>query len=201
MNCQEFWNTLPDNGVAHPHLLECAICAARMRKQGELAAGLRSMAEQQARIEAPSRVEARLVAAFRAQSGMPVGRTGIRRWIPAATWAAALAAMIAMGIFLVRERETETRQNAPHRVEVAAIDSGGTDVAADDGFLPLPGAAQLVPADDVNVVHVELPRSAMMQVGIEVNPDRAGETVRADVMVGADGLARAVRFVDSAGSD
>ena len=40
----------------------------------------------------------------------------------------------------------------------------------------------------------------MMQVGIEVSPERADETVRADVMVGSDGLARAVRFVD-AGSD
>jgi hypothetical protein len=199
MNCHEFWNTFPENGTAHPHLLECAVCAARMRNQGELAAGLRSLAEEQVHIEAPSRVEARLIAAFRAQAGVPAGRA-VRRWIPAATWAAAVAAMIAVGMFLVRDRETETRGNAPHRVEVAAIESA-TDFATDDGFLPLPGAAQLVSADDVNVVHVELPRSAMMQVGIEVNPDRAGETVRADVMVGADGVARAVRFVDSAGSD
>jgi hypothetical protein len=200
MSCHEFWNTLPENGTAHPHLLECAVCAARMRNQGELAAAMRSLAEQQARIEAPSHVEARLVAAFRAQAGVPAGRTRVRSWTLSATWAAAIAAMIAMGIFLVQDRETKTRDNAPHRVELTAIESG-SDFAEDDGFLPLPGAEQLVPADDVNVVHVELPRSAMMQVGIEVNPDRAGETVRADVMVGSDGVARAVRFVDSAGSD
>ena len=79
--------------------------------------------------------------------------------------------------------------------------ANGLEQVLEEGFLLLPGAAQLAPADDMNVLHVELPRSAMMQVGFEVNPERADETVRADVMVGSDGLARAVRFVDVTGSD
>jgi hypothetical protein len=202
MNCQEFWKTMPENGIAHQHVLECASCAVRMRKQDELAGGLRTLAAQQARIEAPPRVEANLVAALRAQAGGPSGRRAVRGWIPVGIWAAALAAMIVAGVFVVRERTPEARRAPPKRVEQAAMENGsiGMDAAAEEGYLLLPGAAELVPADDVSVVHVELPRSAMMQVGIEVNPERAGETVRADVMVGADGLARAVRFVD-AGSD
>ena len=36
----------------------------------------------------------------------------------------------------------------------------------------------------------------MMAVGLTVNEERALERVQADVMLGADGLPRAVRFLD-----
>jgi hypothetical protein len=48
----------------------------------------------------------------------------------------------------------------------------------------------------VNVVRVEMPRSAMLALGLEVSPERASELVAADVMLGPDGLARAVKFLD-----
>jgi hypothetical protein len=41
-----------------------------------------------------------------------------------------------------------------------------------------------------------VPRSTLVALGIAVNPDQASERVEADVLVGADGLARAVRFLD-----
>jgi hypothetical protein len=112
--------------------------------------------------------------------------------------------MIAIGVLVVRERPPEAKSPSPARsVELAMLESTPTamETAAEEGFLPLPGAAQLAPEDDVNMVRMELPRSAMMQVGIEVSPERAAETVRADVMVGSDGVARAVRFFEVTGSD
>ena len=48
----------------------------------------------------------------------------------------------------------------------------------------------------MDIVHVEVPRSAMLAVGLDVSADRADEMVEADVMLGADGVARAVRFLD-----
>ena len=45
------------------------------------------------------------------------------------------------------------------------------------------------------VVRVRLPRSAMRSVGLPVNEDRWMEQVPADVLLGQDGVARAVRFV------
>jgi hypothetical protein len=66
----------------------------------------------------------------------------------------------------------------------------------DDGFIPLPNARRLDPNEDVNVVRVEVPRSAMLSVGLAVSADRVSELVEADVVLGADGLARAIRFVD-----
>ena len=43
---------------------------------------------------------------------------------------------------------------------------------------------------------VPFEESIALSLGFEVNAERAGEPVRADVMLGADGLARAVRFLD-----
>lgn len=49
--------------------------------------------------------------------------------------------------------------------------------------------------DGGQIVRVELPRSAMVSLGLPVNMDRYSERVKADVLVGVDGLARAIRFV------
>ena len=111
--------------------------------------------------------------------------------------------MLVAGVMVVRERPVESRRMPPSRkVEVMAdLSPNPMDAAREEGFLPLPGAANLESADALDLVRMELPRSAMMQVGIEVSPERADETVQADVMVGSDGLARAVRFVELTGSD
>jgi hypothetical protein len=45
------------------------------------------------------------------------------------------------------------------------------------------------------VVRVELPRSALASFGLPVNAERINERVKADVVVGNDGIARAIRFV------
>ena len=123
--------------------------------------------------------------------------------VPAVTWAAAVAAMIAVGVFVVRTAASRggSSESAPRGTGRARHRRDGLDAAIEEGFLPATGAAATGDREDVSVLHVELPRSAMMQVGIEVSPDRADETVRAECMVGADGLARAVRFVDVGGSD
>lgn len=67
-----------------------------------------------------------------------------------------------------------------------------TEVAT--SFYPLPDA-DVSPVDEAAIVRVQLPRSAMRLVGLPVNEDRVDERIQADVVVGQDGLARAVRFV------
>ncbi|HYP26245.1 MAG TPA: hypothetical protein VE262_05970 [Blastocatellia bacterium] len=46
-----------------------------------------------------------------------------------------------------------------------------------------------------HIVRVELPRSAMTSFGLPVNHERSESRVKADVLIGEDGLARAIRFV------
>ena len=45
------------------------------------------------------------------------------------------------------------------------------------------------------LLRVELPRAAVARFGLPVNMDRANQRVKADVLVGSDGLAQAIRFV------
>src|SRR5439155_18867688 len=115
MNCQEFWNTMPElAGPANTrHLDDCPDCAMRMARQQELTAGFRALSRDLRHLEAPSRVAGRLRAAFRSQSGrramaLAEAEGPVRRWwipvltIPVLTWAAA-AAVVAAALFLVRD--------------------------------------------------------------------------------------------------
>ena len=206
MTCQEFWNTMPEldgasDGAIHSHLKDCHDCAARMSRQRELAAGLRAMAAGYHRVAAPARVESRLRTAFRAQTGVAAVRPIRPVWAPAFTWATACAAVLALAIVIVRGRQPEVPRPAASRGAEAVIAVNTGDPQTDsDGFIQLPNAARLADTEDVNVVRVEVPRSAMIALGLEVSAERASELVAADVMLGPDGLARAVRFLDSQGS-
>jgi len=62
-------------------------------------------------------------------------------------------------------------------------------------FMALPYAPPFDPADGGQVVRVRLPRAAMRTVGLPIDEDRWHERVPADVVLGQDGVARAVRFV------
>jgi hypothetical protein len=51
------------------------------------------------------------------------------------------------------------------------------------------------PFERGELLRVSMPASAMRGVGLPVSEDRLTETVQADVLVGQEGLARAIRFV------
>jgi hypothetical protein len=61
--------------------------------------------------------------------------------------------------------------------------------------MPLTYGAALSPNEGGQLVRVELPRSALASLGLPMNVERADERVKADVLLGHDGLARAIRFV------
>jgi hypothetical protein len=62
-------------------------------------------------------------------------------------------------------------------------------------FLPLTYDSDLAQLEAGQVVRVELPRSALQSLGLPMNVERSGERVKADVLLGHDGIARAIRFV------
>lgn len=63
------------------------------------------------------------------------------------------------------------------------------------GFFPIGYGTAPNLQDGGQLLRVELPRSAVARFGLPVNMDRGSERVKADVLVGADGLAQAIRFV------
>jgi hypothetical protein len=70
-----------------------------------------------------------------------------------------------------------------------------TEVEIATDFFPLVNRESLTELDSGQLVRVELPRSALMSFGLPMSMDRANDRVKADVVVGNDGLARAIRFV------
>lgn len=94
-----------------------------------------------------------------------------------------------------RQRTLTVRHNRPSATSITkqSKPTGNSEIATD--FMPVTygGAANL--ADGGRMVRVELPRSAMASFGLPVNMDRANERVKADVLLGVDGLAHAIRFV------
>lgn len=62
-------------------------------------------------------------------------------------------------------------------------------------FIPLTQGAPYQPAEGSHLVRVELPRSALASFGLPVGAESPGGRVKADVLLGEDGIARAIRFV------
>jgi hypothetical protein len=62
-------------------------------------------------------------------------------------------------------------------------------------FFPLPFSDVALPLEQASVIRVDLPRSALELAGLPVEEARRNERIRADLVLGADGLARAIRFV------
>jgi hypothetical protein len=85
-----------------------------------------------------------------------------------------------------------SHRRLPVRQTSAPSASQPKEIATD--FIPLTYGDPNV-GSDAQMVRVELPRSAMASFGLPVNMDRADQRVKADVLLGSDGLARAIRFV------
>lgn len=71
--------------------------------------------------------------------------------------------------------------------------NSATEITTD--FMPVGYASATNMQDGGQLVRVELPRSALVAFGLPMNVDRYNEKVKADVFFGADGMARAIRFV------
>ena len=80
-------------------------------------------------------------------------------------------------------RRPENTQVANHAIKEIATD-----------FIPLSYMNVTSLQDGGQIIRVELPRSALANFGLPVNMDR-NQRVKADVLLGVDGLAHAIRFV------
>jgi hypothetical protein len=63
------------------------------------------------------------------------------------------------------------------------------------GFVELPGAAGLPDFESGQIIRMEIPLTSLPTYGIEILPDAQGSPVEADLLVGQDGQARAIRLV------
>ena len=89
------------------------------------------------------------------------------------------------------------RPRAARQMEAKAgnevVANHAREIATD--FIPLGYMNSASLQDGGHIVRVELPRSALVSFGLPVNMDRLNEKVKADVWLGVDGVAHAIRFV------
>ncbi|HLJ50683.1 MAG TPA: hypothetical protein VKU01_31940 [Bryobacteraceae bacterium] len=165
---------------------------------------------------APPRVEAKLLREFRRRKR---SQTAWRvAWI-----ASPIAAAIALLTFYATEPQSiapphpPVKRITPPQMAFVKGGAGGFSCAlpcrvaqprlrrvraaassADDAtpFYPLSYGDDSLTQEPHLVVRLEMQRAAMRLVGIAVPEERAREPIQADVVLGADGLARAVRFLD-----
>jgi hypothetical protein len=110
-------------------------------------------------------------------------------------WQRALAAtaLVAVVAALIAQLPGQQREATPTG---ATTGQGEPSIAMASEFFPL--AYSNVPITDGRIVRLEVPRSAASAFGldpVDLVSARHHDAVLADVVVGVDGLARAVRFV------
>jgi hypothetical protein len=247
MNCHDFEKlalalarnslldaTERDQGLIHTEV--CNRCAARLAEERVLLARVRAVAVEMAGEEPPARVDALLLAAFRAQTAATASSTVIPAQGRAGRWSSWKLAAVAAGILILisvmaiiwkstssRMPRREERAVAPTPVNTPGSQADppvGRDQVADERpknlpkrvhrhasvkspdeaevvtqFFSLREGEDLTTLDSLQVVRVELPGSALGEVGLPFDPETANEPVKADVVLGQDGLARAIRFV------
>ena len=173
-----------------------------MKSDDWVSTALKALAEQDRGREAPERVETRVLAAFR--------RRRTRKRLTTAALAT-LAVAAAITLFFVRTQpkpvvttpvRPQLLASAPEPAEIAAsapkpprkvqtVAREPREVVTD--FFPLLDVA--MPFERGELLRVTVPASTMRKVGLPVNENRLNDRVYADVLVGQEGLARAIRFV------
>jgi hypothetical protein len=177
---------------------------------------LKELAEADKAVQAPPRVEAALLSAFRKKPA----RRWSWWWTMAAAAAAATLAVVAFGTFRTAPKQQASAQPPKPVVQVAATAAPPAPpavrptkpvVRARKAPRPAPPPAETVTefipvtpgepiaADEApRVVRMRLPASALASFGFRVLDGRASERVQADVMLRQDGSPSAIRLVNSA---
>ncbi len=145
---------------------------------------LKALAEADAGLSAPPGVEEHLIAAFRERRAAPrviAIRPQRRFWAMAA--AAAAVVLAAVRISMVE----------PAPVQPAAAEP--IEVATE--FYPLIPGFDPDEAGSRPAVRVEMPRAVLASFGLPVDAERIDVPIKADLVIGENGMAQAIRFVST----
>lgn len=173
---RQTWLSESENAAAAAHLRHCPQCAAWLEAQRALDARLREIGGECADGSPSQAVESAVMEAFVSRSPTPGRRRRLAWIVPAAA-----AAMVLIGLLWHRMP----------RAEPAAA----TRQESVSGFIPVRYGAPIRPLETLQVMRVELPRAELLRLGLPVGPDNARGMVRADVLLGEDGLVKGIRFV------
>jgi hypothetical protein len=201
------------------HVEACAECRRRLANERMLSAGLAAMAAEPG---APSAsVRSALLTEFRREKKVVPIRTPVMKWVAIA----AVAAAVLLAVVLVKGRGKEpavappvlqvVKTPAPARVIAPPVQAqvkarpvlrprrrpAPPPVQVDDApevatdFFEIPYVEPLRPEQRADVFRMQVPRASMAAFGLPVTGGRLDSRVTADVLMGEDGVVRAVRFI------
>jgi len=216
MNCEEFEAIgLERSGArmseldaafrdaAAEHAARCPGCAALQESWEEARRALQALRETTGDAETPRRVEMRL----RHEFGMRHRMAKARSVAIFASWALASAAVLFAGVSWRNWRIAQNQRpgvsagnsiksNAlPSRLPATVPSETPMLVAGNEtgDFTLLPGSLPQE-VDDSAIVRVGMQRGALSALGLPVNEERVSDWIQVDLLVGQDGLPKAVRL-------
>jgi hypothetical protein len=138
--------------------------------------------------EAPRGLESALLAEF---DRVNRGRR-IARWTAAVT---ALAASVFVLVVTIEHRRPTPQPAAPVAAAQAPVQASAQPADSDQPFVPIPYVLPPAPYERVEVVRMQVPVAALVAAGFRLQNADQGAQAEADVIVGQDGRARAVRLI------
>jgi hypothetical protein len=189
--------------AAAEHAAQCPDCAALQESWQETRMALQALRETTRDAGTPPRVEMRL----RHEFGMRHRLRRARGVALFAAWALATAAVLVAGVSWWNWRLAQThggavsagntaKSNAPTPAPAPSETFDEATLVADNeagDFTLLPGSLPQE-VDDSAIVRVGMQRGALSALGLPVNEERVSDWIQVDLLVGQDGLPKAVRL-------
>jgi hypothetical protein len=196
---------------AAQHARACAKCSALSASWQAAQTELVALGESTQGLEAPSRIEIRVLQQFRLKHQARQER----RTLKVATWMLAAAAALVCTVSVwdwhkwrqgssgnVTTSDTATADGntgqgsaTSDSARLASNESSDLLIAGNEGgdFTQLPGALSQE-LEDGAIVRVGMQRASLAAFGLPVNEERAGDWIQVDLLVAGDGSAQAVRL-------
>jgi hypothetical protein len=197
MTCSEFWEAVPELDETAPvseHVKHCSSCAALLGEHRALGIGLKHLARETAQFQAPARVEINLLEQFRQHGGLEPRSAPRRKIVMWLTWASAAAVVVAAALYLFLGRQPVRPGSHPNlQMAMQPAEGGSTTLGAD--FIPTPYADAATVPEDADWVRVELPRSTLLALGLQVPVADGPDRVQAVVALNSDGVVQGVRLL------
>ena len=201
------------------HAAHCELCSQRMADAAALAEASEMMGQSAREEQAPPRVEASLLAAYRNHHR----RASWRRTME---WASVGAAAAVLLIFLwtvsgrskgqssspAPKKDVTSQSGLPQEAKAPAAlnqnavapsaaaaaivaDAAGSETYVASDFVPVPFTGAISADDPGMVVRVQLTRASLAQLGYPVVETPDEDLILADVLVGEDGWPRGVKLI------
>lgn len=202
--------------IARAHAESCPHCGCLLAEARRFASMVHVAAAESRSLGAPASIEQQLVGAFRQERAARSNARARRRfgWRVTLAWAGAAAAAVLLTFVLlhrapdrrpspaVRQSANATGTATPTSRQTAAVQNPAAEPPAQSAetslaseFVPVPYSGGFAPGDSGVIVRVQVPRTALAELGYPVDETQGSGIVQADLLVGEDGWPHAVRIV------